>query len=99
MLGKVAKHGVDARLQLVQAGTEMKARRLSGSFEYLVSMLQWNIDVALNELREMDVTHLGGVHPTEARHLLAHHCRFDGFRSEEHTSELQSLMRISYAVF
>src|SRR3546814_3956934 len=25
-------------------------------------------------------------------------CRFD-FRSEEHTSELQSLMRISYAVF
>src|SRR3546814_2549493 len=28
------------------------------------------------------------------------HCRWDGFdRSEEHTSELQSLMRISYAVF
>src|SRR3546814_9808446 len=26
-----------------------------------------------------------------------HHC--GGFRSEEHTSELQSLMRISYAVF
>src|SRR3546814_4876185 len=25
--------------------------------------------------------------------------RFDGQRSEEHTSELQSLMRISYAVF
>src|SRR3546814_1267869 len=25
--------------------------------------------------------------------------RFDGKRSEEHTSELQSLMRISYAVF
>src|SRR3546814_7819408 len=25
--------------------------------------------------------------------------RFGGFRSEEHTSELQSLMRISYAVF
>src|SRR3546814_5742693 len=25
--------------------------------------------------------------------------RFDGNRSEEHTSELQSLMRISYAVF
>src|SRR3546814_4210152 len=24
---------------------------------------------------------------------------FDGIRSEEHTSELQSLMRISYAVF
>src|SRR3546814_2850402 len=26
-------------------------------------------------------------------------CREDAFRSEEHTSELQSLMRISYAVF
>src|SRR3546814_3498324 len=26
-------------------------------------------------------------------------CRFAGRRSEEHTSELQSLMRISYAVF
>src|SRR3546814_4357977 len=25
--------------------------------------------------------------------------RLEGFRSEEHTSELQSLMRISYAVF
>src|SRR3546814_4010087 len=31
----------------------------------------------------------------ERRHLVHH---FD-FRSEEHTSELQSLMRISYAVF
>src|SRR3546814_4397186 len=26
-------------------------------------------------------------------------CSFNGHRSEEHTSELQSLMRISYAVF
>src|SRR3546814_5685803 len=29
----------------------------------------------------------------------AHHIRRTGLRSEEHTSELQSLMRISYAVF
>src|SRR3546814_2234785 len=28
-----------------------------------------------------------------------HACRPDAVRSEEHTSELQSLMRISYAVF
>src|SRR3546814_20676412 len=27
------------------------------------------------------------------------HAKFIGYRSEEHTSELQSLMRISYAVF
>src|SRR3546814_10162361 len=33
----------------------------------------------------------------ERLHRLAH--RFDVGRSEEHTSELQSLMRISYAVF
>src|SRR3546814_7299359 len=30
---------------------------------------------------------------------LFHGPRFDDLRSEEHTSELQSLMRISYAVF
>src|SRR3546814_4506659 len=35
------------------------------------------------------------------RHRLVHEVPDDGgfFRSEEHTSELQSLMRISYAVF
>src|SRR3546814_7082407 len=31
--------------------------------------------------------------------LGCHGCRADPSRSEEHTSELQSLMRISYAVF
>src|SRR3546814_9403124 len=34
----------------------------------------------------------------EHRHAFAKQLR-DAFRSEEHTSELQSLMRISYAVF
>src|SRR3546814_2585480 len=34
----------------------------------------------------------------EQCHNLAHH-DMHGIRSEEHTSELQSLMRISYAVF
>src|SRR3546814_3654935 len=36
-----------------------------------------------------------------ARHVRGRRLRvgLDGFRSEEHTSELQSLMRISYAVF
>src|SRR3546814_2964574 len=36
-------------------------------------------------------------HPAAERHGTAVH--IDLFRSEEHTSELQSLMRISYAVF
>src|SRR3546814_2524287 len=31
--------------------------------------------------------------------LLIHNSLGDGYRSEEHTSELQSLMSISYAVF
>src|SRR3546814_6088325 len=41
-------------------------------------------------------------HPAAAHLLLADHPRRrfpQGSRSEEHTSELQSLMRISYAVF
>src|SRR3546814_5162895 len=38
--------------------------------------------------------------PTACAHCLRHRCRSRrGGRSEEHTSELQSLMRISYAVF
>src|SRR3546814_3817630 len=35
----------------------------------------------------------------EFRPLLVELRKFDDLRSEEHTSELQSLMRISYAVF
>src|SRR3546814_6391318 len=41
------------------------------------------------------VTHLGDVGVTGASHVVA----AIRPRSEEHTSELQSLMRISYAVF
>src|SRR3546814_6248884 len=36
---------------------------------------------------------------TVARHVLGHRLVGRADRSEEHTSELQSLMRISYAVF
>src|SRR3546814_9695240 len=39
--------------------------------------------------------HFGSDDPIESRITGT----FAGFRSEEHTSELQSLMRISYAVF
>src|SRR3546814_10574943 len=34
-----------------------------------------------------------------SQHYNGCECRSGGIRSEEHTSELQSLMRISYAVF
>src|SRR3546814_6610968 len=40
----------------------------------------------------------GGDRDASARHR-ARRLQTDGARSEEHTSELQSLMRISYAVF
>src|SRR3546814_8646018 len=85
VLGEITQHRVHALLQLVQAGAEMEACGLACAFEDLVTMLQGNVNVALNELRQMDVAHLGGVDPAK--------------RSEEHTSELQSLLRISYAVF
>src|SRR3546814_5618901 len=42
----------------------------------------------------------GGGEPRHLRHMRQHrHARSLRHRSEEHTSELQSLMRISYAVF
>src|SRR3546814_5893738 len=49
------------------------------------------IDRLFLAIKDVDVarSHLGLLH---SRGIL-------GFRSEEHTSELQSLMRISYAVF
>src|SRR3546814_3588916 len=38
-------------------------------------------------------------HHDRAHHRQRRECDFDGIRSEENTSELQSLMRNSYAVF
>src|SRR3546814_1446104 len=43
--------------------------------------------------------HLVGGLAIDGRLIFSCHCRTLDNRSEEHTSELQSLMRISYAVF
>src|SRR3546814_9913839 len=40
-----------------------------------------------------------GLEREDGRPVLRDVCHLNRFRSEEHTSELQSLMRISYAVF
>src|SRR3546814_5419246 len=59
------------------------------------------------QVGDNDVPHIPGI---ETQRPDLRHCRFfwtklnivegkEEFRSEEHTSELQSLMRISYAVF
>src|SRR3546814_9075934 len=62
-------------------------------------------------LDESGILHWGGrlsgmiktaganVSPEEVRSKLLQWGRLSSFRSEEHTSELQSLMRTSYAVF
>src|SRR3546814_5895565 len=42
---------------------------------------------------------LGAGGPADGRPTMTKAVHCDGDRSEEHTSELQSLMRISYAVF
>src|SRR3546814_1578086 len=61
------------------------------------------IDVAAELLRR--AWHAKGgwayahLHPCDDAGIARHNALFLGFRSEEHTSELQSLMRISYAVF
>src|SRR3546814_8255238 len=46
--------------------------------------------------RETDIAQADNHHRGR---LLCRHSRYSILRSEEHTSELQSLMRISYAVF
>src|SRR3546814_1508309 len=60
--------------------------------------------VATFELFDLPVAsvqpfHLGGVHRERRPGLLVRRIFQRDERSEEHTSELQSLMRISYAVF
>src|SRR3546814_4111372 len=55
-----------------------------------------------DDIRRRDRRHHAPPRPLEpnlAQPLLDHRIAFALLRSEEHTSELQSLMRISYAVF
>src|SRR3546814_1743625 len=54
-------------------------------------------DRARDAMQAPDLGHRPG--DTGVAHLLYVHACAKGVRSEEHTSELQSLMRISYAVF
>src|SRR3546814_2054600 len=61
-----------------------------------VQMSQDAVDdlVKLLDLEPIELNIFRGISPDEDRQRV-----FGGQRSEEHTSELQSLMRISYAVF
>src|SRR3546814_993984 len=57
--------------------------------------------VAINKQREYALRkrRVGARHPSHRIMYSLFPCPCRGLRSEEHTSELQSLMRISYAVF
>src|SRR3546814_8281958 len=57
------------------------------------------VDVADSDDPEADIRALIGMLEHETRVIVLGTVNDVGFRSEEHTSELPSLMRISYAVF
>src|SRR3546814_1166540 len=56
-------------------------------------------DCPQNQIQRPGARADGIIRPPDAGGSPRKCCRIDGPRSEEHTSELQSLMRISYAVF
>src|SRR3546814_1000674 len=58
------------------------------------------IDKLIDDRRSSPAFRIGALHRTNDVAALTHAAQRVGkIRSEEHTSELQSLMRISYAVF
>src|SRR3546814_9401549 len=68
-----------------------------------VFRLEFNRPIAVQSfVGDIDAMHMGTDEGNQHYKLLAfvvHHGKIVAVRSEEHTSELQSLMRISYAVF
>src|SRR3546814_2439154 len=73
--------------------------------ELVDSTLSVSSEEAIAEMRQLARGHgllcgpSSGAHLIAARRVREQHPEFDTVRSEEHTSELRSLMRISYAVF
>src|SRR3546814_10869472 len=63
----------------------------------LSSLASW--DDVTTEIALADPQMVGRAHAFHAQLASRHSAAYRNFRSEEHTSELQSLMRISYAVF
>src|SRR3546814_4417366 len=74
--------------QLAELGQDRLAAGARG-----MGLLQGDADQAVREI----APGLVAAHVEQARHCIQD--RVERPRSEEHTSELQSLMRISYAVF
>src|SRR3546814_6295376 len=72
---------------------EEKAKLIAGVSQLLLDVLNKPLDATFVVIQEVELENWGwGGLPVAER-------RKQRSRSEEHTSELQSLMRISYAVF
>src|SRR3546814_1391771 len=92
------------RLDGIGVGQILPHRKLDADQQKVSDRVARQLHVTL--VHEPITVHQGQFIQTEQLRLLEeHHARRchgpanDGLRSEEHTSELQSLMRISYAVF
>src|SRR3546814_3758172 len=68
-------------------------------FRSYISVYVYCPGEAIGSLSEGGAKGLGGTYTSPAARCLRYAERASRTRSEEHTSELQSLMRISYAVF
>src|SRR3546814_2924277 len=93
----IVELGVDGRLVRLQLDELMGGveddRRLVIK-DYFHEDSGWHVEEALDALADLGTEDLLDLKGVGAALHLPH-----GSRSEEHTSELQSLMRISYAVF
>src|SRR3546814_4867939 len=68
-------------------------------FEYFFAVLCWKLDGCQQSLDFSGCRLFPADIPPAHDHPAGQQDKDGGLRSEEHTSELQSLMRISYAVF
>src|SRR3546814_1228386 len=89
-----AKEARKARAQAAKAECEADSETAKNARPEVTSSLQTYIDLHRHAAVRAVLTD----HPGVALRLMIAHA-VTGSRSEEHTSELQSLMRISYAVF
>src|SRR3546814_6139313 len=90
-VGRLAIDEDVAGIAPVGAGEDLDQRRLAGAV-----VAEQGDDLAGIEV---DRRILHGMNPAEGDGNVLHFHERSVFRSEEHTSEIQSLMRKSYAVF
>src|SRR3546814_5174741 len=94
--GKLRRHEEDLRLDLLRpqlaVANRMALRPEIGTLDLVGVAHHQPVELAQPALDQLGVG-------AADHHVLAHQEEAAHDRSEEHTSELQSLMRISYAVF